>query len=102
MTAGCRSRPRVATDSLSTRPRLAESLSPVSRVTRFRRGHSRVSSNRPAGWTNIGGFMRRYAIVVEDAGTNFAAYVPDLPGCVATGDTPNEVARLIREAIELH
>jgi predicted RNase H-like HicB family nuclease len=46
--------------------------------------------------------MKRYAIVVEDAGTNLAAYVPDLPGCVATGDTPEEVERLIREAIALH
>jgi predicted RNase H-like HicB family nuclease len=46
--------------------------------------------------------MKRYAIVVEDAGSNLAAYVPDLPGCVATGDTEAEVARLIREAIELH
>jgi predicted RNase H-like HicB family nuclease len=46
--------------------------------------------------------MKRYAIVVEDAGTNLAAYVPDLPGCVATGDTLEEVERLIREAIELH
>ncbi|MCI0464637.1 MAG: type II toxin-antitoxin system HicB family antitoxin [Gemmataceae bacterium] len=45
---------------------------------------------------------RRYAIVVEDAGTNLAAYVPDLPGCVATGETPEEVGRLIRKAIELH
>ena len=31
--------------------------------------------------------MKRYAIVVEDAGTNLSAYVPDLPGCVATGAT---------------
>ncbi len=46
--------------------------------------------------------MKRYAIVVEDAGTNLAAYVPDLPGCVATGQTKAEVERLIREAIELH
>jgi predicted RNase H-like HicB family nuclease len=46
--------------------------------------------------------MKRYAIVVEDAGTNLAAYVPDLPGCVATGRTKEEVERLIREAIELH
>jgi predicted RNase H-like HicB family nuclease len=46
--------------------------------------------------------MRRYAIVVEDAGTNFAAYVPDLPGCVATAKTKKGVERLIREAIELH
>ncbi len=46
--------------------------------------------------------MKRYAIVVEDAGTNLAAYVPDLPGCVATGESEEEVGRLIREAIELH
>jgi predicted RNase H-like HicB family nuclease len=46
--------------------------------------------------------MKRYAIVVEDAGTNLAAYVPDLPGCVATGESLGEVERLIREAIELH
>jgi predicted RNase H-like HicB family nuclease len=46
--------------------------------------------------------LRRYAIVVEAAGTNLAAYVPDLPGCVATGRTQEEVERLIREAIELH
>jgi predicted RNase H-like HicB family nuclease len=46
--------------------------------------------------------MKRYAIVVESAGGNLAAYVPDLPGCVATADTADELARLIREAIELH
>ena len=44
----------------------------------------------------------RYAIVIENAGSNFSAYVPDLPGCVATGDTIAEVERLIREAIEFH
>jgi predicted RNase H-like HicB family nuclease len=46
--------------------------------------------------------MRRYAIVAEDAGSNLAAYVPDLPGCVATGETEEEVRRLIREAIKMH
>jgi predicted RNase H-like HicB family nuclease len=46
--------------------------------------------------------MKRYAIVIEDAGTNLAAYVPDLPGCIATGKTQEEVERLIREAIVLH
>ncbi|MBO0698305.1 MAG: type II toxin-antitoxin system HicB family antitoxin [Zavarzinella sp.] len=46
--------------------------------------------------------MKRYAIVVEDAGPNFAAYVPDLPGCVATGETVAEVEAAIREAIRLH
>lgn len=46
--------------------------------------------------------MKRYAIVVEDAGTNLAAYVPDLPGCVATGVTVAEVEEAIREAIQMH
>jgi predicted RNase H-like HicB family nuclease len=46
--------------------------------------------------------MKRYAIVIEDAGTNLAAYVPDLPGCVATGESKREVKRLIGESIALH
>ena len=44
----------------------------------------------------------RYAIVIEDAGPNYSAYVPDLPGCVATGVTIEDVEREIREAIEFH
>ena len=44
----------------------------------------------------------RYAIVVERAVNNYSAYVPDLPGCVATGVTMEETEQLIREAIELH
>ena len=45
---------------------------------------------------------KRYAIVVERAKKNYAAYVPDLPGCIATGDTLKETERLIHEAIEIH
>lgn len=44
----------------------------------------------------------RYAIVIENAGGNFSAYVPDLPGCVATGVTVQEVEQSIREAIAFH
>lgn len=44
----------------------------------------------------------RYAIVIESAGENFSAYVPDLPGCVATGATLEETEFAIREAIEFH
>jgi len=44
----------------------------------------------------------RYAIVIETAGSNFSAYVPDLPGCVATGATLEEAETQIREAIEFH
>jgi predicted RNase H-like HicB family nuclease len=44
----------------------------------------------------------RYAIVIETAGSNYSAYVPDLPGCVATGATLEEAERSIREAIKFH
>ena len=44
----------------------------------------------------------RYAIVIEKAPSNYAAYVPDLPGCIATGATVEETESLIREAIEFH
>ncbi len=44
----------------------------------------------------------RYAIVIEKAGSNFSAYVPDLPGCVATGSSVEETEKSIREAIEFH
>ena len=44
----------------------------------------------------------RYAIVIEKAENNYAAYVPDLPGCVTTGDTIEETEHQIREAIEFH
>lgn len=43
-----------------------------------------------------------YAVVIEKAGNNYSAYVPDLPGCVATGTTPEETEAEIREAIEFH
>lgn len=44
----------------------------------------------------------RYAIVIEQAGANYSAYVPDLPGCVATGDSVEGVEAQIREAIAFH
>ncbi len=44
----------------------------------------------------------RYAIVIEQASANYSAYVPDLPGCVATGSTIEEVEQEIREAIAFH
>jgi predicted RNase H-like HicB family nuclease len=44
----------------------------------------------------------RYAIVIEKAAGNYSAYVPDLPGCVAAGDSVEEVERDIREAIRFH
>ena len=44
----------------------------------------------------------RYAIVIEQAEGNYSAYVPDLPGCVATGATIEEVESEMREAIAFH
>jgi len=44
----------------------------------------------------------RYAIVIEKANDNYSAYVPDLPGCVATGATVKNAEREIREAIRFH
>lgn len=43
----------------------------------------------------------KYLIVIEPTGTGFSAYAPDLPGCISTGTTPEEVERNMREAIEL-
>jgi len=44
----------------------------------------------------------RYTVVIEKAESNYSAYVPDLPGCVATGATLEETEAQIREAIEFH
>jgi predicted RNase H-like HicB family nuclease len=44
----------------------------------------------------------RYAVVIEKANQNYSAYVPDLPGCIATGATVAEVEEEISEAIRLH
>ena len=46
--------------------------------------------------------MKKYAIVIERGENNLSAYVPDLPGCITTGRTVEEVERNMREAIELH
>jgi len=44
----------------------------------------------------------QYTVVIEKGTENYGAYVPDLPGCVAAGDTVDEVLDLMREAIALH
>lgn len=48
------------------------------------------------------GLAMRYAVVIEKAGSNYSAYVPDLPGCVATGATIPDAESSIRHAIECH
>jgi predicted RNase H-like HicB family nuclease len=45
---------------------------------------------------------RQYLVVLERTDRNYGAYSPDLPGCVATGETVEETLQLMREAIELH
>jgi predicted RNase H-like HicB family nuclease len=44
----------------------------------------------------------QYAVIIEWAGANYSAYVPDLPGCISTGRTLEEIKRNIQEAIEFH
>ena len=44
----------------------------------------------------------QYLVIVEQGPASFGAYVPDLPGCIATGESRDEVLQLIREAIEFH
>ncbi len=46
--------------------------------------------------------MYRFLVVIEKADSNYSAYSPDLPGCVATGKTRDQVARTMHEAIEMH
>jgi predicted RNase H-like HicB family nuclease len=46
--------------------------------------------------------MKRYAVVIEKADANYSAYVPDLPGCVATGPTVAAIEAEIRDAIRFH
>ena len=45
---------------------------------------------------------QKYAVIFEEAESNWAAYVPDLPGCITTGKTLDEAERNIRQAIEGH
>jgi predicted RNase H-like HicB family nuclease len=46
--------------------------------------------------------MSRYLIVIEETGTGYSAYSPDLPGCIATGTTRDSVGREMHDAIEFH
>ncbi len=46
--------------------------------------------------------MHKYLVIYEKAGDNYSAYSPDMPGCIATGTTHDEVEKSIREAISFH
>ncbi len=43
-----------------------------------------------------------YVVVIENAGNNYSAYSPDVPGCITTGDTPEETFENFKEALDLH
>ena len=57
---------------------------------------------KQAGLKKASDFSMRYAVVIQKAKRNYAAYVPDLPGCIATGQTLEEIETQIQEAIQLH
>lgn len=46
--------------------------------------------------------MSKYAVIIENSSNGYGAYAPDVPGCVAVGETLAETERLIREALDLH
>lgn len=46
--------------------------------------------------------VKEYAVIIENAGTNYSAYSPDVPGCVATGDTIEETQQNFQEALQFH
>lgn len=46
--------------------------------------------------------MTEYTIIIEDAGSNYAAYAPDVPGCIAAAETVEETRKLMEEALVLH
>jgi len=46
--------------------------------------------------------VSRYLVVIERAGANYSAYIPDLPGVMAAADSPEEVRELMREALAMH
>lgn len=46
--------------------------------------------------------MSSYAVIIEGSGESYSGYVPDLPGCIATGTSVDEVEALIREAVVMH
>jgi predicted RNase H-like HicB family nuclease len=53
-------------------------------------------------YLETGRLAMKFAVIIEKAGSSYGAYVPDLPGCVAAGDSPDEVTALIRKGIKLH
>jgi predicted RNase H-like HicB family nuclease len=98
--AGFKFAPRAAIDSFIIGRNRAPSLSLASRALISRPDFEQcleASRAQKAGVT-----IMRYLVVVEKGPTSFGAYVPDLPGCIAVGETREEVLASIHEAIEFH
>ena len=70
---------------------------------RHRRSGRNFEQHLETGWVEKGlARLMEYVVIIEQGDTSIGAYVPDLPGCVAVGESREEVRELIREAIELH
>jgi predicted RNase H-like HicB family nuclease len=65
------------------------------------RGEARACPER-SEWVRVRDLMHKYLVIYEKAGSNYSAYSPDLPGCIATGKTRQETEKNIKEAINLH
>ena len=88
------------TDNSSTIPRPGVSQCQASPRMTWHPALSTVSLNKRG--QEMSDSAMRYAIVIEDAGDNYSAYVPDLPGCVATGSTLEETEAAMRDAMLFH
>jgi predicted RNase H-like HicB family nuclease len=62
----------------------------------------RITGDLEGRWIGEEALSRKYAVIFEPAQNNWAAYVPDLPGCITTGKTVEETERNIQEAIRGH
>lgn len=71
-------------------------------LNRDRKAESQGRNHHAAGWAKIVEVIVQYTIVIERAPENYAAYVPDMLGCIATADTREGVVREIRQALQSH
>ena len=99
MRNGCRSAKKAAIVNSTIPPGRERSRYPASPMSIFLwHAPQHLETGRP----EVGVFPMRYMVVIEQGPESFGAYIPDLPGCIAAGETKQEVLRLIREAIQFH
>ena len=97
---GCLSARREAIGSTIIRANQEPLRLPASPASRCRPVHWQAHSGRLGSRSE--GATIDYVVILEKGEKSYGAYVPDLPGCVAVGETQEEAMELIREAIELH